>query len=142
MIRFAKLEEVLPVRIEVLRNGKLEPPAHHAEDTLEGTFHLAYIEKEDVLGIASFHPVGLSEYKGQGYQLRGMAVKAYAQNQGIGKQLLIFGEKELQKRKIDYIWCNAREKAFPFYEKMGYQFISEMFEVPMIGLHKKMIKFL
>ncbi len=142
MIRFATLEEVLPIRIEVLRNGKLEPTAHHSEDPLPETFHVAFLENQQVIGIASFHPVALTEYKGLGYQLRGMAVKNHVQKKGIGKQILIFGEEELKKRNVNYVWCNAREKAFPFYEKMNYQFISEMFEVPMIGPHKKMLKYL
>lgn len=142
MIRFATLEEVLPIRIEVLRNGQLEPTAYHSEDPLPETFHVAYLEDNQVIGIASFHPVGLPEYEGLGYQLRGMAVKTNAQQKGIGKKILFFGEEELKNRKVNYVWCNAREKAFPFYQKMNYQFISEMFIVPMIGPHKKMIKFL
>ncbi len=142
MIRFATLEEVLPVRIEVLRNGKLEPTAHHKEDALPDTFHVAFLENDQVIGIASFHPVNLKEYSGRGYQLRGMAVKNFNQKKGIGKQILMFGEAELKKRKVNYIWCNARKKAFPFYEKMGYEFISDIFEVPFIGPHKKMMKWL
>jgi len=142
MIRLATLDEILPIRIEVLRNGKLEPTAYHAEDPLKETFHLAYLEDNQVIGIASFHPVGLKDYEGLGFQLRGMAVKSYAQNKGIGKKLLLFGENELKNRNVQYVWCNARQKAFPFYERLGYQFISDFFEVPMIGLHKKMLKYL
>lgn len=99
MIRFASLEEVLPLRIEILRNGQLEPSAHHQEDVLQDTFHLAYFDDHQVIGIASFHPVSLSEYKGLGYQLRGMAVKSNLQKKGIGKQILLFGEEELKKKK-------------------------------------------
>lgn len=140
MIRMAQLEEIIPLRIEILRNGKLKPPAHNPEDLLEGTFHVCYLYNENIIGIASFHPVSLNGHSGNGYQLRGMAVKTEFQNQGIGKKILIFGENELKKRGIEYIWCNARERAFPFYEKMGYHYISDFFEIPLIGLHKKMLK--
>lgn len=140
MIQLVTLEQVLPLRTEVLRNGKSEPPARNPEDDLKETFHVAYLENEQIIGIATFHPVSLKDYEGIGYQLRGMAVQPQFQKKGIGKEILLFGENELKKRKVSYVWCNAREKAFPFYEKMGYQYISDFFEIPLIGLHKKMIK--
>ncbi len=142
MISLATLEEILPLRIEVLYNGKSEL-AHYEGDFMPGTFHVAFVENKQIQGIASFHPVNLKEYSGLGYQLRGMAVKTSNQQKGIGKQILLFGENVLKNdRSIRYVWCNARQSAFPFYEKMGYHYISDLFEILRIGPHRKMMKIL
>ena len=34
--------------------------------------------------------------------------------------------------------CDAREVAFPFYERMGFSFVSGRYEVPAIGPHRMM----
>ncbi len=141
-VKFISQEEAIPLRIKILRNGKLEPTAIHSEDTMEETFHLGYFENGILLGIASYHPVSHKDYSQKGFQLRGMAVEFDQRNKNIGRKLNEKAEEFLKTKNIEYIWCNARESAFPFYEKMKYKFISEMFDVPQIGPHKVMIKFL
>ena len=37
-----------------------------------------------------------------------------------------------------WLWCDAREVAFPFYERMGFKFVSEGYHVPEIGPHRMM----
>lgn len=141
-VREATVEEILPLRIEVLRGGKNEPSPHHDEDPLYGTFHLAFEENNQIIGIASLHPVPHPQFPTNGYKLRGMAVLPEHQNKSIGKKIMHAAEHKLKRLNIPYIWCNARQIAFPFYEKLGFQFISDIFDIPLIGPHRQMLKWL
>lgn len=141
-IREAIVEEILPLRIAVLRGGRSEPSPHHDEDPLYGTFHLAFEQNNQIIGIASFHPVHHPKFPPNGYKLRGMAVLPEHQNKSIGKQILYSAEQKLKSQNIPYLWCNARQIAFPFYEKLGFHFISDCFDIPLIGPHRQMLKWL
>jgi GNAT superfamily N-acetyltransferase len=136
MIRFIKVEDLLEIRNEVLREGKLTlDECRFPTDKLIGAFHLGYYKDEQLLGIASFHPQNYERFTGTGYQLRGMATLENYRGQGIGNHLLNFAIVYLRGQKTDYLWCNARKKALPFYLNMGFEVISAEFEVPVIGPH-------
>jgi GNAT superfamily N-acetyltransferase len=136
MIRFIKVDELLPVRNEVLREGKLTmDECRFPTDDLEGAFHLGYYVDDLLACIASFHPQNYGEFTGVGYQLRGMATLETYRGQGLGNQLLNFGIVYLRGQKANYVWCNARKKALQFYINMGFEVISAEFELPVIGPH-------
>jgi GNAT superfamily N-acetyltransferase len=136
MIKFIKVEDTLATRNEVLRSGRLTlDECRFATDTLEGAFHLGYYEGEEIACIASFHPQGYGGYTGTGYQLRGMATIEKYRGRGFGNRLLNFAIVYLRGQKINYLWCNARKKALPFYLNMGFEVISEEFELQVIGPH-------
>lgn len=61
------------------------------------------------------------------WKLRQMAVDPSYQKQGIGAALVLFMEKEAEKRRIDEIALHARETAVGFYEKLGYVVLGERF---------------
>ena len=85
MIRFITVEEALPLRNVVLREGKLTPDeCRFPSDNLPGNFHLGYFDNEKLICIASFHPQNYGEYPGTGYQLRGMATADGYKGKGIG----------------------------------------------------------
>lgn len=69
-----------------------------------------------------------------------MAVLKAYQGKGLGKLLLVQGEKLLSEKNTKIIWCNAREVAVNFYKKSGYQIIGEPFNITDIGLHYTMYK--
>jgi GNAT superfamily N-acetyltransferase len=136
MIRFIKVDELLPIRNEVLREGKLTmDECRFPTDDLDGAFHLGYYVGDGLACIASFHPQNYGEFTGVGYQLRGMATLDPYRGQGLGNQLLNFGIVYLRGQKANYVWCNARKKALHFYINMGFEVISPEFEVPVIGPH-------
>ena len=56
--------------------------------------------------------------------------------------LLEQAEKEIVEKDGTTIWFNAREKAVNFYKKNGFQIIGSVFDVPSIGPHYLMYKFL
>jgi len=136
MIKFVPVEDVLAIRNEVLRDNRLTlDECRWPSDTLDGTFHLGYYVNDELACIASFHLQSYGEFTGTGYQLRGMATIEKYRGQGIGNQLLNFGLTYLRGQKANYVWCNARKKALKFYKSMGFEVISDEFEVPVIGPH-------
>jgi len=136
MIKFIPVEAVLSIRNEVLRDNRLTlDECRWPSDELEGAFHLGYYVNDELACIASFHPQSYGEFAGTGYQLRGMATIEKYRGQGLGNQLLNFGIVYLRGQKANYVWCNARKRALPFYLNMGFEIISAEFEVPVIGPH-------
>lgn len=139
MIKFIAVEEILAIRNEVLREGKLKlDECRFPSDLNEGAFHLGNFEEEKLVSIGSFHPQTVENYSGSGYQLRGMATIPGFQGKGMGNQLLNFAIVYLRGQKINYLWCNARKKALNFYAGLGFEIISDEFDVPGIGPHHVM----
>jgi predicted GNAT family N-acyltransferase len=139
MVRFITVEDLLPLRGEVLRpNKKTLEECLFPTDKIAGAFHLGYYKNNEAVCVASFHPQNHGEFAGTGYQLRGMATAEAYRGQGIGNQLLNFAMVYLRGQKVNYLWCNARKKAVPFYLNMGFEVISNEFEVPEIGPHHVM----
>lgn len=139
MIKFITVDDLLQVRNEVLRDGKLTPDGcRFPSDELPGAFHLGYYENDMLACVASFHPQSYGEFVGTGYQLRGMATIERYRSRGLGNQLLNFAMVYLRGQKVNYLWCNARKKALPFYANTGFEVVSPEFEVPGIGPHHVM----
>src|ERR1700709_386670 len=112
MIRFIKADEELPLRNEILREGKLSnDECRFLTDDLDGAFHLGYYVGDVLACVASFHPQSYGAFTGKGYQLRGMATLEPYRGKGFGNQLLNFGIVYLRGQKANYVWCNARKKA-------------------------------
>ena len=136
MIKFITVEDLLPIRKEILRPGNFTlDDCRFPTDNLAGAFHLGYYEGEELACIASFSPQSYGDFAGTGYQLRGMATLEKYRGRGFGNQLLNFGLVYLRGQKVNYLWCNARKKALGFYVNMGFEIISPEFEVPIIGPH-------
>jgi len=136
MIRFIPVEELLAIRNEVLREGRLTlDECRFPGDEHQGSFHLGYFDNDILVSIASFHTKNHEGYQGAGYQLRGMATLENYRGKGIGNQLVNFAIVYLRGQKANYIWCNARKKAIPFYQNLGFEIISAEFDVPRIGPH-------
>ncbi|MDB5024439.1 MAG: family N-acetyltransferase [Mucilaginibacter sp.] len=136
MIRFIPPSEVLAIRNEVLREGRLTlEQCRFPGDQSEGSFHLGYFEQDKLICVASFHPKSYQDYHGIGYQLRGMATLENFRGKGRGNQLVNFAIVYLRGQKVNYVWCNARKKAIRFYQNIGFENISDEFEVPGVGPH-------
>lgn len=137
MIRFIQVEDTLAIRNEILRGGKLTlDQCRFPGDEVETTFHLGYFDNENLVCIATFHQQNHERFDGKGYQLRGMATLEEYRGRGIGNQLVNFAIVYLRGQKANYIWCNARKTALKFYIDLGFEVISDEFEVPVIGPHR------
>lgn len=132
----ATTEDVLALRARVLRPSLPLEASIYPEEAR--AVHFA-IYDPGLLSVVTAHPEDLAELgvKGQ-WRIRGMATELGQNSKGYGTQvlqaLLDWGRSE----SIPLFWCNAREAAIPFYEKFGFETFSELFEIPPIGLHKKM----
>ena len=136
MIKFIRADEVLPIRNLVLREGKLTlDECRFINDDAEGSFHLGFYVEEELACVASLHPQTYGEFEGKAYQLRGMATAEHFQGKGYGNRLVNFAITYLRGQKVNYVWCNARKKAVPFYMSTGFEVISPEFDVPGIGPH-------
>lgn len=139
MIKFITADDVLPIRNEVLREGKLTlDECRFENDDAEGSFHLGYYKDDELACIASFHPKSYTGFEGKAYQLRGMATLQKYRGKGYGNMLVNFAITYMRGQKVNYLWCNARKKAAPFYLGVGFEIISPEFDVPGIGLHHVM----
>ncbi len=140
MIKFVPLEVVLPLRSKMLRNGAALETCVLPTDDIEGVFHLAYyVSDREIASVATFFPQPLKGREGAAYQLRGMATDERFFGKGYGAALLKYAVSYVKNAKAEYIWCNARASAIEFYQKQGFQIVSDEFEVAGIGPHYIMI---
>ena len=136
MIKFIEVDALLPIRNEVLREGRLtDEECRFPTDKLDSSFHLGFYDGDKLACVASFHQQNYEGFGGVGYQLRGMATIESARGKGLGNQLLNFAIVYLRGQKANYMWCNARKKAVNFYQNTGFEIISAEFEIPIIGPH-------
>ncbi|WP_291515668.1 GNAT family N-acetyltransferase [Bdellovibrio sp. ArHS] len=140
-IRQITTQDLLPLRQRVLKPFLSVEQCEVDGDYLKSTFHFGLYVDGTLATIATFvqepHPDFPSKLS---YRLRGMATDSTHQGQGLGGRLLTYGENFLKKQGCDFIWFNARIKAFPFYEKLGFQYYGPLFDIKDIGPHKVMYK--
>jgi GNAT superfamily N-acetyltransferase len=134
-------QETFLVRHPVLRSGKPIESCLFKDDELTTTKHFGIFIGVNLVGVASLfkeiNPIFSDENQ---MQLRGMAILNSYQKQGLGEKLLIFCEAYLKSENKSLLWFNAREKATPFYSKLGFQVIGNSFEISGIGTHYVMYK--
>ena len=110
-------------------------------DNEESSLHFSARLDQYVVGCVSFikneHPRFKNKFP---YQLRGMAVSQEHRGLNIGTQLLSFAESYIKSNGENFIWCNVRQSAIPFYEKQGFFSLGSLFEIKAIGPHLLMFK--
>ncbi len=123
----------------ILRAGYPREAAHFEGDDEPTTHHFGAFIGDDCVGCVT---ILRREFENEAaWQLRGMAVNADLQKSGLGGRLLDFAEDVvLNQNHSSLLWCNARVPASGFYERKGWQIVSEVFEYPQAGPHVKMMK--
>jgi predicted GNAT family N-acyltransferase len=139
MVKFIALELTLPLRSKILRNGMPLTQCEFPTDKIDGAFHLAYYINDEITTIASFFPKNYRDKEQSGYQLRGMATDTPFLGKGFGKTLIEFAVTYIKKTDAPYIWCNARSSAVKFYQKLGFELVSDEFQIAGVGPHYEMI---
>lgn len=138
-LRFVSAAETHGLRLEVLKVPHEEYEYDYVGDNLDSTFHMALYFEDEIACVASFFEKKCRECESvRSVQLRGMATSKLFQGKGLGAKLVADAIEEAKKRGYKSMWCNARLKAIPFYEKLGFEVISEEFMVPKVGLHRVM----
>lgn len=140
MIKFIATEDTLPLRSKVLRDGAPIAECYFQTDDLETTFHMGYVSTAgDLAAVVTCLLEPVEGYEGLGYRIRGMATDPDWQGKGIGTALLTATIDYLTTGLLaDYIWCHGRRIAYGFYQHLGFEPLSEEFEIPGIGPHKVM----
>ena len=125
----------LDLRYEVLRVGLPRGTEHYPgiDEDPRTTFLCAY--EEDVLVGCS--TLQVDEKEGCKFRIRGMAVSAEHRNKGVGT-LIVKGLQDYAKKRDSGIWCNARIRAIPVYERCGFVVISDVYDIEGIGPHRDM----
>lgn len=163
-LRIATVQQILPLRHAVLRPGLPMSTAHFEGDDESDALHVAALDagqvhshakRSDCVGCHGLEAVPAGD-AGQvvgcttllrrplddqpAWQLRGMAVSPQVQGQGVGKAVVRFAIDQASTMPDAPLlfWCNARQIAIPFYERLGWRCISDFFEVPTVGPHRKM----
>lgn len=98
--------------------------------------HFGIFRGNHLLGTAIFSP-----FPNNTAQVRQVAVESNAQNQGLGKKLILFAEEYAKDHAYKEVWLNARMSAFGFYQKLAYHPQGDVF-LELTIPHQKMIKLL
>jgi GNAT superfamily N-acetyltransferase len=142
-IQTVSVEALLPLRGKILRPNLPPDTWSYPRDFEETTLHLGAFAGEALIGIATFEVDAHADLPAEKpYRLRGMAVETSYQRHGIGRKLVHQGIEDLSRNGCDLLWFNARVKAFPFYESLGFSYHGEIFDVAGVGPHKVMYKYL
>lgn len=140
-VRMISTEETLALRQRVLKPFLSPQECVNPGDYDSTTFHQGLFLDGKLVSISTFlqesHPDFSSGFP---YRLRGMATDHKLQGQGLGLILLQSGVEHLRSKRCDLLWFNAREKAFSFYQKLGFRLHGPMFDIKDIGPHKVMYK--
>ena len=125
----------LDLRYEVLRVGLPRGTEHYPgiDEDPRTTFLCAY-EEDFLVGCSTLQ---VDEREGCKFRIRGMAVSAEHRNKGVGT-LIVKGLQDYAKERGSGIWCNARVRAVPMYERCGFVVISDVFDIEGIGPHYDM----
>ena len=128
-------ESHLDLRWEVLRIGKPRETAHYIgiDEDPKTRFLVAYHDGQ-MVGCSTLQT---DPRKGAKFRIRGMAVHPEFQNRGIGSKIVEMLQK-YAKENGSGIWCNARIRAVPMYQRRGFVIVSEIFEIEGIGPHHDM----
>jgi predicted GNAT family N-acyltransferase len=140
-VRRVDVEVLVDLRHAELRRGRPRETAYFAGDDAPETRHYAALQRQEVVGCATFTRASFVAQWGDApaLQLRGMATRSDLVGRGIGRALLAAAIADVRAAGETRLWCNARTSAVGFYEAMGWRVVSEPFEVEGIGPHVKMI---
>ena len=130
------LDDIMSLRVEVLRKGTPVQHCNYPEDSYEDVVHFGIIRNGDAVATSTWFmkecPMRLGE---QALQLKGMAVRESLHGEGLGAQLIDCGLQLARERGAQIVWARARNSAMGFYErcdfiKAGDEFIDEPTGMP------------
>ena len=136
-------DEVLVLRMAVLRDGTPSQDPRYADDDTEGSVNLGIRESGILVACSTWLPRPWPlDIDASATQLRGMAVAKHLQSKGLGNILLQAGITRAKAHESTYVWARARDRALYFYERNGFETIGDQFIDEASGLahHLVMLK--
>ena len=76
--------------------------------------------------------------EGRDVRLRVMGTLPEVRGWGVGAAIIRQAAKVVLAQDRSVLWCDAREVAFGFYERMGFVFLNDTYDIPDIGPHRTM----
>ncbi|MGV6814058.1 MAG: GNAT family N-acetyltransferase [Phycisphaerales bacterium] len=138
-IRSITAAQTRPIRQRVLRPHQAASELVYPGDDAHDSFHLGAYRDNELLAILSMYFMPKQGETSHAWRIRGMASIPEARGIGLGRMLVEMARDQAWGIKLAPIWCNARQSAFGFYEKLGFVIEGEVFEIEGIGPHAVMV---
>ena len=132
-------EQTRPVRQQVLRPHQAASELVYPGDDASDSFHLGAMQDSELLAILSMYFSPKPESTSNAWRIRGMASAPAIRGTGYGRLLVEVARDKAWAIERAPIWCNARESAFGFYEKLGFVIEGGIFKIEGIGPHAVMV---
>ena len=129
-------DQMVDLRDRILRQpiGSIATKEELAEDEDHILLGAFFLNEGDIVGCCF-----LSHLNQETVKLRQMAVDTYYQGRGLGKELLAYAQRIARLNGYRQMYLHARQTAICFYEKQGYEVVSDIFEE--VGIpHVEMVK--
>lgn len=132
--------------VRVLRQCLLRPHQRVDELVYDGdddpdTLHAGAFVGDRLVAVASVAPDESDDAPApKAWRLRGMATVEDLRATGLGRAVLERCLAHAHERGALLVWCNARTGAIGFYERLGFEVVSEVFDVPVTGPHVRMLR--
>ncbi len=132
-------ERVRPLRLAVLRPGHPPDSGVFEGDDHPRVAHVAATVDGEVVSVGTVFPDPMpwDEARRDGWRIRGMATADRWRGQGIGAQVLDALVAHAVAGDGTHIWCHAREGAWGFYARAGFEFHGEAFDDG-LAVHRSM----
>lgn len=130
-------QQTREVRRSVLRPHQAASELVYPGDDDRESIHLGVVDGESIVAILSMYHTP-RDGQASGWRIRGMASVPAVRGAGYGRELVEMALDRAWGIDRSEIWCNARESAFGFYEKLGFVVMGELFEIDGIGTHAVM----
>jgi GNAT superfamily N-acetyltransferase len=128
MVQQLIIDDIMALRVRVLRQGTPATHAHYPEDNYPDVVHLGIKQAGDVIATSTWFLKICPEFPDAiAMQLKGMAVDTSLQSGGYGAQLIQAGIALATERNAEIVWARARDSALGFYEKCGFSITGEGF---------------
>lgn len=138
-IKEISVEQARPIRQRVLRPHQKASELIYPGDDASDSFHLGAMRGDEVLAILSMYFSPKPDDTSNAWRIRGMASVDEIRGTGYGRKLVEVACDKAWDIERAPIWCNARESAFGFYEKLGFVIEGGIFEIDGIGAHAVMV---
>lgn len=135
-VRRSDVAAVIDLRHKVLREGRPRDTALFDGDEAADTRHWIAVDGERTVGVVTVIRRDFPDGDGPEWQLRGMAVDPDWRGRGVGQQMLVALEADVGEP----LWCNARIGARDFYARNGWTPTGDIFEIPEVGPHVRMVR--
>lgn len=128
-------DEAVSIRYDVLRKPLgLQFTVSQLSKEWADVHFACYNDRSEMIGCLI-----LTKLDDRTLKMRQVAVKEKIQGAGVGKALVEASEAYAKMNSYKKMELNARDTAIPFYEKLGYEIVSDTFVEVGIN-HKKMVK--